>query len=231
MRTIQIKADAVALIVAVFLLASTATVAAAHAQMQEQLLQAKSAQLQPAFAVSTSSLLEVKKMQNLMTASSTKSLMVSTTPPTKSLMVSPPKKPKESLLQKYAKHREQLKPKQLKELLGLVGFEGKALKQAWAIAMKESTGRPTSHNKNSNTGDNSYGLFQINMIGGLGEDRRNKFDLKQNEELFNPVRNAEIAYHMSNRGEDFGAWGLGPNAYNGGKVGSYYKWLDQYPED
>jgi hypothetical protein len=230
MRTIQIKADAVALIVAVFLLASTATVAAAHAQMQEQLLQAKSAQLQPAFAVSTSSLLEVKKMQNLMTASSTKSLMVSTTPPTKSLMVSFPKKP-ETSLQKYATHREQLKPKQLKELLGLVGFEGKALKQAWAIAMKESTGRPTSHNKNSNTGDNSYGLFQINMIGGLGEDRRNKFDLKQNEELFNPVRNAEIAYHMSNGGEDFGAWGLGPNAYNGGKVGSYYKWLDQYPED
>jgi hypothetical protein len=96
--------------------------------------------------------------------------------------------------------------------------------------MKESTGRPKAHNGNSNTGDNSYGLFQINMIGGLGEDRRNKFDLKQNSDLWNPVRNAEIAYHMSNGGKDFGAWGIGPNAYNGGTVGSYYKWLDQYPE-
>jgi Zn-dependent metalloprotease len=133
-------------------------------------------------------------------------------------------------LDELAATREQLDPLELKELLSLVGFEGKTLKQAWAIAMKESTGRPKSHNGNSNTGDNSYGLFQINMIGGLGEDRRNKFDLKQNSDLWNPVRNAEIAYHMSNGGNDFGAWGIGPNAYNGGTVGSYYKWLDQYPE-
>jgi hypothetical protein len=137
---------------------------------------------------------------------------------------------KVSRLDELAATREQLDPLELKELLSLVGFEGKALKSAWAVAMKESTGRPKSHNGNSNTGDNSYGLFQINMIGGLGEDRRKKFDLEQNSDLWNPVRNAEIAYHMSNGGKDFGAWGIGPNAYNGGTVGSYYKWLDQYPE-
>jgi hypothetical protein len=137
---------------------------------------------------------------------------------------------KVSRLDELAATREQLSPLELKELLSLVGFEGKALKQAWAIAMKESTGRPKSHNGNSNTGDNSYGLFQINMIGGLGEDRREKFNLEQNSDLWNPVRNAEIAYHMSNGGKNFGAWGIGPNAYNGGTVGSYYKWLDQYPE-
>jgi hypothetical protein len=210
MRTIQIKADAVVLVVAVFLLASTATVAVAHAQTQEELLQAKNIASQGVSPGAVYSAFEVKKMQNLMAVVQ--------------------EKPKASL-QKYEAHREQLKPRQLKELLSLVGFEGTALKQAWAIAMKESTGRPTSHNGNANTGDNSYGLFQINMIGGLGEDRRNKFNLKQNSDLFNPVRNAEIAYHMSNGGKDFGAWGLGPNAYNGGKVGSYYKWLDQYPED
>ena len=137
---------------------------------------------------------------------------------------------KVSRLDELSQTREQLRPLQLKELLSLVGFEGKALKEAWAIAMKESTGRPKSHNDNSNTGDNSYGLFQINMIGSLGEDRRAKFNLKQNSDLWNPVLNAEIAYHMSNGGKDFGAWGIGPNAYNGGTVGSYYKWLDQYPE-
>ena len=137
---------------------------------------------------------------------------------------------KVSRLDELAATREQLKPRELKELLSLVGFEGKALKEAWAIVMKESTGRPKSHNGNSNTGDNSYGLFQINMIGSLGEDRREKFNLEQNSDLWNPVRNAEIAYHMSNGGKDFGAWGIGPNAYNGGTVGSFYKWLDQYPE-
>ena len=210
MRTIHIKADAVILVVAVFLLASTATVAVAHAQTKEELLQAKNIASQEVSPGVSYSAFEVKKMQNLMAVVQ--------------------EKPKASLVQKYATHREQLKPRQLKELLSLVGFEGKALKQAWAIVMKESTGRPTSHNGNANTGDNSYGLFQINMIGGLGEDRRNKFDLKQNEDLFNPVRNAEIAYHMSNGGEDFGAWGLGPNAYNGGKVGSYYEWLAKYPD-
>jgi hypothetical protein len=137
---------------------------------------------------------------------------------------------KVSRLDELAATREQLDPVELKELLSLTGFEGKALKQAWAIAMKESTGRPKSHNGNSNTGDNSYGLFQINMIGGLGEDRREKFDLKQNSDLWNPVLNAEIAYHMSQGGADWGSWGIGPNAYNGGKAGSYYKWLEQYPE-
>jgi hypothetical protein len=204
MRTIQIKADAVVLVVAVFLLASTATVAVAHAQTQEELLQAKNIASQEVFPGAVYSAFEVKKVTQA--------------------------NPKASL-QKYETHREQLKPRQLKELLSLVGFEGTALKQAWAIAMKESTGRPTSHNGNANTGDNSYGLFQINMIGGLGEDRRNKFDLEQNSDLWNPVRNAEIAYHMSNGGKDFGAWGIGPNAYNGGTVGSYYKWLDQYPAE
>ena len=137
---------------------------------------------------------------------------------------------KVSRLDELAATREQLSPLELKELLSLVGFEGKALRSAWAIAMKESTGRPKSHNGNSNTGDNSYGLFQINMIGSLGEDRRNRFDLEQNSDLWNPVRNAEIAYHMSGGGKDFGAWGIGPNAYNGGKAGSYYEWLAKYPD-
>lgn len=133
-------------------------------------------------------------------------------------------------IEKYAATREQLSPEELKEVLALAGFEGKALKQAWAIVMRESTARPTAHNGNANTGDNSYGLFQINMIGGLGEDRREKFDLKHNAELFNPIKNAQIAYHMSDGGADWGAWAIGPNAYNGGKVGSYYDWLAKYPD-
>jgi hypothetical protein len=137
---------------------------------------------------------------------------------------------KVSRLDELAATREQLNAAELKELLSLVGFKGKDLKEAWAVAMKESTGRPTSHNGNASTGDNSYGLFQINMIGGLGEDRREKFGLKQNTDLLNPVLNAQIAYHMSNGGADWGSWGIGANAYNGGKAGSFYEWLAKYPD-
>jgi hypothetical protein len=95
---------------------------------------------------------------------------------------------------------------ELKELLSLVGFKGKDLVVAWAVAKKESNGRPLAFNGNHKTGDSSYGMFQINMIDSLGPDRRTKFDLESNAELFNPVKNAEIAYYMTNGGEDWSSW-------------------------
>jgi hypothetical protein len=63
-----------------------------------------------------------------------------------------------------------------------------------------------AHNRNSNTGDNSYGLFQINMIGSLGPARLKQFNLKNNKELFDPYTNAKIAFHMSNGGKNWSAW-------------------------
>jgi hypothetical protein len=95
---------------------------------------------------------------------------------------------------------------ELKELLGLVGFKGNDLVVAWAIAKKESNGRPLAFNGNHKTGDSSYGMFQINMIDSLGPDRRTKFDLESNSELFNPVKNAEIAYYMTSGGDDWSSW-------------------------
>lgn len=139
--------------------------------------------------------------------------------------------PAPSVLAKYAERRAPLEPLELKELLKAVGFEGYSLKLAWGIVMRESRGGPTSHNENANTGDNSYGLFQINMIGGLGADRREKFGLSSNDELFDPVTNARVAFHMSGGGEDFGAWGVGKNAYNGGKVGDLYTWVSKFPSN
>jgi hypothetical protein len=95
---------------------------------------------------------------------------------------------------------------ELKELLSLVGFKGKDLVVAWAVAKKESNGRPLAFNGNHKTGDSSYGMFQINMIDALGPDRRTKFDLDSNAELFNPVKNAEIAYYMTKGGDDWSSW-------------------------
>ncbi len=117
-------------------------------------------------------------------------------------------------LVKY-KGAKTLTDSQLIELLGAVGFKGKALQTAWAVTKKESGGRPIAHNKNVGTGDNSYGLFQINMIGDLGAARRDKFNILTNDQLFDPVTNAQAAFYMTDGGKDWGSWGLGPNAYDG----------------
>jgi hypothetical protein len=124
---------------------------------------------------------------------------------------------------------------ELVELLAAVGFQGNALKTAWAVVMRESRGHPTSHNKNANTGDNSYGLFQINMIGDLGVNRLAKFQDKigiaKTADLLDPVANAKAAYYMTNGGKDWGSWGLGPNAYDGDAVEpAVTRWLADFPK-
>lgn len=95
---------------------------------------------------------------------------------------------------------------QLKELLAAIGFKGKHLIEAWAVAKKETHGNPLAFNGNGKTGDSSFGLFQINMIRDLGPDRRKFFGLNFNADLLNPVLNAQIAYYMSNGGKNWSSW-------------------------
>lgn len=95
-----------------------------------------------------------------------------------------------------------LSDKELISILKQAGFKGDRLKYAWAIAVKESTKRPMSLNRSSNC----YGLFQINMTGSMGPSRREKYGLKSNEDLYNPLINAQIAYQMSNGGKNWSAW-------------------------
>lgn len=125
-------------------------------------------------------------------------------------------------LEKY-KGAKKLSDTDLVELLSAVGFEGKALKVAYAVAKKESNGRPLAHNGNQNTGDNSYGIFQINMIADLGADRREKFNLKSNTQLFDPVVNAKIAFFMTGGGEDWSSWKIVPGQNNGERYQQYLK--------
>lgn len=124
-------------------------------------------------------------------------------------------------LEKFEGAKE-LSKEELKELLAAVGFEGKALRTAWAVAMKESNGRPRAHNGNLSTGDNSYGIFQINMLGDLGEDRRDKFNLETNKELFDPVTNAKIAFFMTGGGVDWSSWKVHPGNNNGERFEQFY---------
>lgn len=109
---------------------------------------------------------------------------------------------------KLAKYRNYttLTDLELKDLLWAVGFRGKHLVEAWAVAKKESNGRPLALNQSHRTGDSSFGLFQINMLGDLGPDRREKFNLTANAELFNPVLNADIAFYMSDGGSNWSSW-------------------------
>lgn len=122
---------------------------------------------------------------------------------------------------------------ELVEMLSVVGFKGQALKTAWAVAMRESRGHPTSRNNNISTGDNSYGLFQINMIDDLGESRLSKFasfGVTKRADLFDPVINAQIVYYMTDGGTNWGSWGYGPNAYDGtAEEAGITLWLHRFP--
>jgi len=95
---------------------------------------------------------------------------------------------------------------ELLQILRSAGFSGDGLRMAWAIVQKESSARPYAHNGNRNTGDNSYGLFQINMIDSLGTARLKLYDLKTNEDLFDPATNADVAFKISGGGKNWGAW-------------------------
>jgi len=129
----------------------------------------------------------------------------------------------DSFSKEIYKPSEMLTDQELLTLLKTVGFEGSGLKKAWSIAKRESNGRPLAYNGNRKTGDSSYGIFQINMIGNLGPERLEKFDLQSNKELFDPVTNAEITYYMTNGGIDWSAWkGMTPKAQ---------EWLLQFPTD
>lgn len=105
-----------------------------------------------------------------------------------------------------------LSDQELISVLKEAGFSGDGLRMAWAIVQKESTARPYAHNDNASTGDNSYGLFQINMRGSMGPDRREKYDLETNEDLFDPLTNATVAFKMSRSGTAWGAWTAYPLA-------------------
>lgn len=132
------------------------------------------------------------------------------------------KKAKSKTVLKRYENAHSLTDRQLVELLKAVGFKGEGLRTAWAVAKAESNGRPFAFNGNTKTGDSSYGIFQINMIGELGPDRRDKFELDLNAELFSPVKNAQIVFHMTKGGKDWSSW----SSYI---KGATHKWKKKFP--
>lgn len=106
-----------------------------------------------------------------------------------------------------------LSPAELQKVLETAGFRGDGLANAMKIANAESGRRPYAFNPHG--GDQSYGLFQINMLGDLMDERMNKawnksgggtFKLNKVEDLFDAETNARVAYHMSQKGYNWSQW-------------------------
>lgn len=112
-----------------------------------------------------------------------------------------------------------LSPQQIASVLRSAGFADQEIPEMTAIALAESGGRPNAHNPNAATGDNSYGLWQINMLGGMGPERLREFGISSNEQLFDPLTNARAAKRIRDS-QGFGAWSV----Y---KSGAYRQYLDQ----
>jgi hypothetical protein len=98
---------------------------------------------------------------------------------------------------------------QVAAIMYKAGFRGKRLVEAVAIAQRESRFNPKSFADDSD--DLSYGLMQINMKGSMGPGRRKTYNLKKNEDLFNPDTNARVAWTLSGHGNNWDHWKLNGN--------------------
>lgn len=118
-----------------------------------------------------------------------------------------------------------LSDEQLAGLVQSVGFSSSRTHRgiredvtAVAIILAESGGDANAHNDNPATGDDSYGLFQINMLGDMGKERAERYGLRSYANLYGPKVNAEIAYDLfKRRGNTFRDW----STYNSGSYLTY----------
>lgn len=102
---------------------------------------------------------------------------------------------------------KQLSPDQLNGILIRAGFTGDALRTAWAIAMRESSGQPGLVGPVNGNGTRDHGLFQFNDV-----HRGSWIDFNR---VYDPEYAAEAAFRMSKGGTDFSAWALGDSGWAG----------------
>ena len=87
------------------------------------------------------------------------------------------------------------------------GFKPENARIMAGIAGAESSYKPGARNPDASTGDNSYGLWQINMLGGMGPERRAQFGIDNNDQLLDPATNAAAAKKIFDQ-QGFGAWSV-----------------------
>ena len=102
---------------------------------------------------------------------------------------------------------------QLYQWLYSAGFRGHNIREAWAIAMRESNGRPGT------ISNSDYGLFQFNYPSWGGKSWWNT------QLLLTPEYNAKIAYQLSNGGRNWQPWGMADhNQFNFANYGMWSDW-------
>ena len=92
-----------------------------------------------------------------------------------------------------AQARTTVSNQQLAQMLLGEGFAPEEVVNLVAVSQAESGGNPRAFNPNRATGDESYGLFQINMLGPMGPERRKLFGISENQQLFDPITNIRAA--------------------------------------
>ena len=110
-----------------------------------------------------------------------------------------------------------LSPEQVKSLAINSGFTDSQSDIVVKIAKGESGFDPKAHNPNASTGDNSYGLMQINMLGDMGPERRKLFGIQSNEQLKDPQTNMDAAFKIF-QSQGFPAWTVYRNLREKGEV-------------
>lgn len=90
------------------------------------------------------------------------------------------------------------------QLAKSAGLGDSQAKMAAAIAMVESGGDPNAHN--AKPPDDSYGLWQINMLGSMGPARRKQLGISDNSQLYDPQINAKAMVLISSNGGNFHPW-------------------------
>jgi len=114
--------------------------------------------------------------------------------------------PRQQVMAEYRGRGGTLTPSEVRRIARAVGFTPARARQVDRISHCESRHQPRAHTNNPGTGDNSYGLMMINMVGDLGPARRKQYGLTTNEQLLDPVKNLRVAWRMSHGGRDWSPW-------------------------
>jgi hypothetical protein len=109
---------------------------------------------------------------------------------------------------------------QLYKWLYKAGFRGHNIREAWAIAMRESNGKPATLSSGVD-----HGLFQFNRPSWGNKTWWNT------QLLLTPEYNAKIAFDLSKGGSDWTPWGMKDhNQFNFSNYGMWsqsqlYNWI------
>ncbi len=56
------------------------------------------------------------------------------------------------------------------------------------------------------------------LLGDMGPERRQLYELKANDDLFDPLTNAHVAFRLSDGGKDWKPWAM----YTNGRYKKFY---------